>query len=87
MVVKQVNQVIPLSTGNSGIVALNQRIPAWAAGLNTTESPIVVGDCYTGYKTSDLRDGVHPSISGDKFLATKIGPLLLNFVKQSLGKE
>ncbi|KAK4665372.1 hypothetical protein QC763_401290 [Podospora pseudopauciseta] len=80
-----VDLVIPLGVGsNSGIQALNARIPAWAAGLNTTESPIVIADCNTGYKTSDLRDGVHPSIAGDQFLATKIGPPLLNYIRESL---
>ncbi|KAK4642868.1 hypothetical protein QC761_401290 [Podospora bellae-mahoneyi] len=80
-----VDLVIPLGVGsNSAIQALNARIPAWAAGLNTTESPIVIADCNTGYKTSDLRDGVHPSIAGDQFLATKIGPPLLNYIRESL---
>ena len=83
----QVDIVIPLSLGsNSAIQELNARIPAWAAGLNTTESPIVIADCYTGFSTSDLRDGVHPSLSGDRIIASRVGPLLLDFVKASLGK-
>ncbi len=83
----QVDLVIPLSLGsNSAIQALNARIPAWAQGLNSTDSPIVIADCYTGFSTSDLRDGVHPSASGDKIIASRVGPLLLNYVKQSLGK-
>jgi len=58
-----VDMVIPLGT-NAKIVAINDAIPAWAKGLNSTESPIVIADCYTGFKTSDLRDGVHPSVAG-----------------------
>ncbi|KAK3381846.1 carbohydrate esterase family 3 protein [Podospora didyma] len=82
-----VDLVIPLSAGSSsGITAINAAIPAWAKGLNSTDSPIVIADCNTGFKTSDLRDGVHPSISGDRIIASRVGPLLLNFVKQSLGK-
>ncbi|KAK0644085.1 SGNH hydrolase-type esterase domain-containing protein [Cercophora newfieldiana] len=80
-----IDLVIPLGT-NAKIVAINDAIPAWAKGLNSTESPIVIADCYTGFKTSDLRDGVHPSIAGDRIIASRVGPLLLNFVKQSLGK-
>lgn len=82
-----VDLVIPLSAGsNSGITAINAAIPTWAKGLNTTDSPIVIADCYTGFKTSDLRDGVHPSVSGDRVIAARVGPLLLNYVKESLGK-
>jgi hypothetical protein len=32
-----------------------------------------------------LRDGVHPNLAGDAILAGKIGPLLLDYVKESLG--
>ncbi|KAL1879275.1 hypothetical protein Daus18300_001854 [Diaporthe australafricana] len=79
-----VDEVIPLSFNNNAIVALNNAIPSWAATLNTTESPIVIADCYTGFTTSDLRDGVHPNESGDRKIQAKISPLLINYVKQSL---
>ncbi|KAK3682858.1 SGNH hydrolase-type esterase domain-containing protein [Podospora appendiculata] len=83
-----VDLVIPLSVGSgSAITALNAAIPAWAKGLNSTDSPIVLADCNTGFKTSDLRDGVHPNASGDKIIASRVGPLLLNYVKQSLGQK
>ncbi len=32
-----------------------------------------------------LRDGVHPNLDGDKVIASRVGPLLLDYVKQSLG--
>jgi len=79
-----VDLVIPLSFSNSAIQAINARIPAWAKGLNTTDSPIVVADCYQGFPTSDLRDGVHPNLDGDAIIASRIGPLLLDYVKGSL---
>lgn len=79
-----VDLVIPLSFSNSAITALNAAIPAWAKGLNSTESPIVIADCNTGFPTSDLRDGVHPNAAGDKILASRISPLLLNYISESL---
>ncbi|KAL2115328.1 hypothetical protein VTJ04DRAFT_9583 [Mycothermus thermophilus] len=80
-----VDLVIPLSFNNAPIQQLNARIPQWAASLNTTESPIVIADCYTGFNSfSDLRDGVHPSLSGDRLIASRVGPLLLNYVRQAL---
>lgn len=83
----KVDLVIPLASGsNSAIQALNARIPDWAKGLNSTDSPIVIADCNTGFPTSDLRDGVHPNIAGDHLLASRIGPLLLNSIRGSLGK-
>ncbi|KAK1755379.1 SGNH hydrolase [Echria macrotheca] len=81
-----VDLVIPLSTGGAGVNQINAAIPAWAKGLNSTDSPILIADCNTGFPTSDLRDGVHPNIAGDKIIASRVGPLLLQLVKQSLGK-
>lgn len=66
-------------------MSINDAIPSWAAGLNTTESPIVIADCYTGFTTSMLRDGVHPNEQGDRLIQSRISPLLINHVKQSLG--
>ncbi len=52
------------------MVALNQAIPEWAAGLNKTESPITVVDCWTGFNpASDAGDGVHPNNAGNEKLA------------------
>ncbi|CCC12864.1 hypothetical protein SMACR_08989 [Sordaria macrospora] len=79
-----VDLIIPLSFSNNAIQAINAQIPSWAAKMNTTESPIVIADCYTGFKTSDLRDGVHPNANGDKIIAERVGPLLLDFVRQGL---
>ena len=71
----------------AGIDAINQQIPAWAAGLNSTESPIVVADCNTGFPSSDLRDGVHPNAAGDQIIASMVGPLLIDLVKELAGSS
>ncbi|KAH8719183.1 SGNH hydrolase-type esterase domain-containing protein [Phaeosphaeriaceae sp. PMI808] len=62
-----VAQIIPIGIGsyNTKIQQLNAAIIPWAQGLNKTASPIWVVDQYTGFSTSDLRDGVHPNDSGD----------------------
>lgn len=82
---KKVDLVIPLPMNNNGINAINKAIPAWAEGLNSTESPIVIADCNTGFPSSDLRDGVHPNLAGDEIIRSKVSPLLLNYIKESLG--
>jgi len=46
----------------------------------------VIADCYSGFSTSMLRDGVHPNLEGDKVIASRVGPLLLNYISQSLAK-
>jgi lysophospholipase L1-like esterase len=65
--VMQVAQIIPMGIGsyNTKIQQLNAAIVPWAQGLNSTASPIWVVDQYTGFSTSDLRDGVHPNDAGD----------------------
>ncbi|KFX86334.1 hypothetical protein O988_09640, partial [Pseudogymnoascus sp. VKM F-3808] len=74
-----VDKVIPLGIGSSaGIDAINNAIPAWASGLSTTASPIVVADTATGFTTGDLRDGVHPNAAGDLKIANALHPVLLS---------
>ncbi|KAL5387944.1 hypothetical protein DPSP01_003342 [Paraphaeosphaeria sporulosa] len=74
-----VAQIIPMGIGsyNTKIQQLNAQIPTWAAGLNKTESPIWVVDQYTGFSSSDLRDGVHPNASGDQKMMNVWYPALL----------
>jgi lysophospholipase L1-like esterase len=62
---------------NTKIQDLNKAIIPWATGLNKTESPIWIVDQYTGFASSDLRDGVHPNASGDKKMLDKWYPALL----------
>ena len=57
---------------------LNAAIPAWAQGLNKTESPIWVVDQYTGYSGStDNRDGIHPNAAGDTKMMNVWYPALI----------
>jgi lysophospholipase L1-like esterase len=57
------------------VVNLNAAIPAWAAGLTTSASPITVVDQWTGFDTAtDTYDGVHPNDAGNVKLADKWYP-------------
>src|SRR5256885_11207632 len=75
-----VQQPIPMNPGTcaecgSRVVALNQQIPAWAAGLSSTASPIIVVDQWTGFDaTTDTGDGVHPNDSGIRKMADRLFP-------------
>jgi len=80
-----VDKVIPLPYRQSGIDAINAQIPSWASSHSTTQSPIKIADCATGFSTSWLRDGVHPNSSGDTFIAKQIYPVLLSLIQASLG--
>ncbi|KAI0020948.1 cellulose-binding protein [Xylariomycetidae sp. FL0641] len=77
-----VDTVIPLPVNPAPIQNINRAIPDWAAGLNTTESPIYVNDVYP-YPNSDLRDGVHPNDAGDAVIAGTLAPLLTWVVNSS----
>ncbi|KAK5637409.1 hypothetical protein RRF57_013121 [Xylaria bambusicola] len=63
---------------NTAIQNLNKALPAWAQGLNKTESPIWIVDQYTGFSSSDLRDGIHPNQSGDTKMANIWYPALMH---------
>ncbi|KAE8444009.1 hypothetical protein EG329_001138 [Mollisiaceae sp. DMI_Dod_QoI] len=80
-----VDQVIPLPFSNTGIVAINNAIPDWITATSTTASPIVMADCYTGFPSTDLRDGVHPNLAGDAIIASRLSPVLITVIKSALG--
>lgn len=86
---RQVDKVIPLSFDNASIDALNARIPDWAAGLTTTESPISVADCSTdaGFTTGMLRDGVHPNDQGDQLIAAQVGPFVIQAIEEVIAER
>ncbi|MEV6802948.1 cellulose binding domain-containing protein [Micromonospora rifamycinica] len=75
-----VSQIIPhhgCTTCPADTITLNNRIPGWAAGLTTTQSPIVVVDQWTGFDaTTDTGDGVHPNDSGFRKMANRFHPAL-----------
>ncbi|WP_238010146.1 cellulose binding domain-containing protein [Dactylosporangium sp. AC04546] len=70
-----VAQIIPMSqaacaTCPADVVALNNAIPGWAAGLTTAQSPITVADLWTGFDAvADTGDGVHPNDAGFQKMA------------------
>jgi lysophospholipase L1-like esterase len=77
-----VAQIIPMNpsgcpTCAPDVVALNNAIPGWAAGLTTAQSPIVVVDQWTGFSTAtDTTDGVHPNDAGFRKMADRWYPHL-----------
>lgn len=77
-----VAQIIPMNASNCAdcgqrVVALNAAIPAWAAGLSTTASPITVVDQWTGFTpATDTYDGVHPNDTGNTKIAERWYPAL-----------
>ena len=86
----QVDKVIPLSFNQAAIDAINARIPAWAEGLSTSDSPIVIADCSTqaGFTTGMLYgDGVHPNDEGDQFIAKQVGPLVVEAIQDLIGSS
>ncbi|WP_377269880.1 cellulose binding domain-containing protein [Peterkaempfera sp. SMS 1(5)a] len=65
-----VAQIIPMNPSScpecaQRVVDLNARIPGWAAGRTTAQSPITVVDQWTGFNdATDTGDGVHPNDNG-----------------------
>ena len=77
-----VAQLIPINPSSCAecaarTVAFNQRIPAWAQGITTAQSPVAVVDQWTGFDSAtDTNDGVHPNASGDAKIAARWYPAL-----------
>jgi lysophospholipase L1-like esterase len=76
------SKIIPMSppgctTCAADVVAFNNAIPGWAAGLNTAQSPIYVVDQWTGFDlVADTYDGVHPLTSGFVKMANRFFPVV-----------
>lgn len=78
-----VAQIIPMNppsctTCAGSVVALDNAIPGWAAGLTTAQSPIIVVDQWTGFDdaTDTVGDGVHPNDAGFQKMAARWYPPL-----------
>ena len=77
-----VAQIIPVAPSSCSdcpqrTINLNAAIPAWAAGLSTSASPITVVDQWTGWNAAtDTSDGVHPNETGIVKLADRWYPAL-----------
>ena len=76
------SKIIPMSPSScttcaADVVAFNNAIPGWAAGLTTTQSPIYVVDQWTGFDVvADTYDQVHPVTSGFIKMANKFFPVV-----------
>ena len=78
-------QIIPQYTATTQcttcyqeVIDLNAAIPAWAAGLNTAQSPITVVDQWTGFDTTtDTNEGIHPNDAGNQKISDKWYPALV----------
>jgi lysophospholipase L1-like esterase len=81
------SKIIPMNppsctTCAADVVAFDNAIPAWAAGLTTAQSPIYVVDQWSGFDVvADTNDGVHPITSGFVKMANRFFPV----VAQALG--
>jgi len=77
-----VAQIIPMSaaacsTCPADVAALDNALPAWAAGLTTAKSPVVLADLWTGYDAvADNVDGVHPNDTGFQKMSDAWYPVL-----------
>ncbi|MFG2045624.1 cellulose binding domain-containing protein [Dactylosporangium sp. NPDC048998] len=77
-----VAKIIPMSAAScstcpADIIEFNNALPAWAAGLTTANSPIVLVDQWTGFDaTADTVDGVHPNTGGFQKMANRWYPAL-----------
>lgn len=64
-------------------MALNAAIVPWAKSLNSTRSPIYIADTNTGFTGADEVDGVHPNANGDRKIAGRLYPILLQIINQN----
>ena len=52
------------------VIALNNALPAWVAGITSAASPVLLVDQWTGFNTDNhTYDGVHPNAVGDQLIA------------------
>jgi lysophospholipase L1-like esterase len=66
-------QLIPSAESgpNNRINQLNAEIPGIVSRKTQSQSPVYLVDQNTGFLLSDLRDNVHPSLSGQQKMAAK----------------
>lgn len=83
-----IDKMIPTSWSDSTIEGVNTAIPNWVQSHNTSQSPVTYADCSraAGFTNAMLRsDGVHPNSQGDQFIASKVGPKLIQFINDARG--
>ncbi len=87
-----VAQIIPMYTATGScsicyqnVINLNAAIPAWASGLSTTQSRILIVDQWTGFDTTtDTGDGIHPNDIGFQKMSDKWYPVLTSVLSGSI---
>ncbi|WP_420401930.1 GDSL-type esterase/lipase family protein [Flagellimonas sp.] len=74
-------QIIPLNTEfptqNNLVAQINGRWSNLASELNTSQSPIVLVDCNTGFSAVDLEDAWHPNVQGSEKMAQRFADAIL----------
>ena len=86
-----VAQILPMNptgcaTCPQGAIDLGAAVPAWASGLTTSQSPIIVVDQWTGFNTAtDTADGVHPNDLGNQKISDRWYPALSALLTSSGG--
>jgi len=79
-----VAKIIPLRMNPAKVTDLNKQIAAQIPPKTTATSPITLVDCWTGFDSGpDLKDGVHPSDSGDKKMVKCFHAALVEAIKSS----
>lgn len=78
----QVDALIPLVANQALVDEINGKLEVWKQGLDTAESPIVILDLSVGagFSPDFLYDGIHPNDAGDQFIASKMGPMVIDII-------
>lgn len=64
------------------VIALNAAMVPWAAGITTTESPVILVDLFTGIdQKTDMSDGTHLNVSGSEKVSDRWLALLTPMFK------
>jgi len=73
VLVAQIHKIVTDNCTNTASTANAERlvlaVPAWAAGLSTAESPVLVADLWTNSEARDSDDCVHPNETGAQRMA------------------
>ena len=64
------------------VIALNAAMVPWAAGITTTDSPVILVDLFTGIdQKTDMSDGTHLNVSGSEKVSDRWLALLTPMFK------
>lgn len=77
-------RIIPNLIGIYTYGNLSEAVPGWVAEQTTTQSPITIADCYNGFTKDMFANYTHPNEKGDEFIAGRVGPKIIQAVKDVL---